>query len=405
MIAFTVAVAGTASAQPLPELELDATGTTVSGLSSGAYMAVQFHVTFSRNIAGAGVVAGGPYYCARGSVLTALNQCMQTLPGGPDDAALLQVARSLAEDEKIDALAGLAEDRLYLFSGTSDNTVTPPVMDAARDFYRGAGVAAQNMRYVTDVPAGHAFLAEGAPNSCGVTQPDFINDCGIDQAGDILSWLYGDLNAPRAPDPTHLRVFEQDEFLANSEAHGMDQLGYVYVPETCAAGESCKLHVVFHGCQQTLDQIGDLYVRTTGYNRWAETNDIVVLYPQAHIVSASSTDPLGGNPNGCWDWWGYDDPDYALRSGRQMAAVAGMADKLGAPLIGNPDPDPDPDPDEYCVRHATSNWRHFVEGRAEFCGLFTLCAIGSDEIIGGFFGASILFESPQGEFATTSCQS
>jgi poly(3-hydroxybutyrate) depolymerase len=48
-----------ANAQSLPELTFDAGATTVSGLSSGAYMAVQAHAAFSSGIAGAGVVAGG----------------------------------------------------------------------------------------------------------------------------------------------------------------------------------------------------------------------------------------------------------------------------------------------------------------------------------------------------------
>lgn len=39
---------------------------SVSGLSSGAYFAVQFHVSFSKMIMGAGVVAGGnlPWLCS-----------------------------------------------------------------------------------------------------------------------------------------------------------------------------------------------------------------------------------------------------------------------------------------------------------------------------------------------------
>ena len=40
---------------------------------------------------------------------------------------------------------------------------------------------------------------EGAPVPCGQTRPDFISDCDVDQAGDILSWLYGDLSAPMPP--------------------------------------------------------------------------------------------------------------------------------------------------------------------------------------------------------------
>ena len=35
--------------------------TSVSGLSSGGYMAVQFHVAFSGTIRGAGITAGGIY--------------------------------------------------------------------------------------------------------------------------------------------------------------------------------------------------------------------------------------------------------------------------------------------------------------------------------------------------------
>ena len=41
---------------------------SVSGLSSGAFMAVQFEVAFSRTVTGAGVIAGGPYYCSQGNV-------------------------------------------------------------------------------------------------------------------------------------------------------------------------------------------------------------------------------------------------------------------------------------------------------------------------------------------------
>jgi hypothetical protein len=44
---------------------------TVSGLSSGAYMAVQHGVIYSSKVLGVGAVAGGPFWCAGGSVNTA----------------------------------------------------------------------------------------------------------------------------------------------------------------------------------------------------------------------------------------------------------------------------------------------------------------------------------------------
>ena len=56
--------ASTLAAEPLPGFNVDRTQTSVSGLSSGAFMAVQFHTAYSAEIMGAGVVAGGPYNCA-----------------------------------------------------------------------------------------------------------------------------------------------------------------------------------------------------------------------------------------------------------------------------------------------------------------------------------------------------
>jgi fibronectin type 3 domain-containing protein len=55
-----------------------------------------------------------------------------------------------------------------------------------------------------------------------------------------------------------------------------------------------------------------------------------VLYPQA--------DASGSNPNGCWDWWGYDDPNYAVKTGRQMAAIKGMIDRIASDQTGLPAP-------------------------------------------------------------------
>jgi poly(3-hydroxybutyrate) depolymerase len=49
----------------LPAFNVDVAETSVSGVSSGAYMAVQFAVAHSRIVKGVGSVAGGPYGCAQ----------------------------------------------------------------------------------------------------------------------------------------------------------------------------------------------------------------------------------------------------------------------------------------------------------------------------------------------------
>jgi hypothetical protein len=34
------------------------------------------------------------------------------------------------------------------------------------------------------------------------------------------------------------------------------------------------------------------------------------------------------NGLGCWDWWGYDDPNYAKKSGRQLLMTKRMVDRV-----------------------------------------------------------------------------
>jgi len=52
------------AAEELPRLGVTLTATSVSGLSSGAYMAGQIEVAHSKDIVGARIVAGGPFACA-----------------------------------------------------------------------------------------------------------------------------------------------------------------------------------------------------------------------------------------------------------------------------------------------------------------------------------------------------
>ena len=54
---------------------------TVSGVSSGGYMAAQFAVAFSKDVKGVGVVAGGPYGCSQGNVFLATTTCSCAIPG------------------------------------------------------------------------------------------------------------------------------------------------------------------------------------------------------------------------------------------------------------------------------------------------------------------------------------
>jgi hypothetical protein len=103
----------------------------------------------------------------------------------------------------------------------------------------------------------------------------------------------------------------------------MDSIGFVYVPRNCENGALCKLHIALHGCLQGRYKIGTVFAENTGFNQVADANDIIILYPQA-------TSSLMSNPNGCWDWWGYINSNYANKNGPQMAAIKNMIDRLAS---------------------------------------------------------------------------
>lgn len=317
------AAAAWAEADPLPAYDADPGTVTVSGVSSGGYMAVQFHVAHSGVVKGAGVIAAGPYWCARGSALAASTSCMA--PGWwtplPQVELLKAEADRLARSRQIDPTANLATARVWLFSGSKDTTVAPAVVDALRRFYALYGTAIVG---VTDKPAGHAMVTEHAGNACGTSAAPFINDCDFDAAGELLKHLLGPLAAPAAGEGGRLIQFDQNAFAGGAaDAISLADLGYAYVPPACESAR-CRVHVAFHGCQQSARQIGERFVREAGYNRWADGNRLILLYPQTMARAAT-------NPFGCWDWWGYTGAQYHTKSGPQLRAVKAMLDRLASP--------------------------------------------------------------------------
>lgn len=296
---------------------------TVSGLSAGGYMAVQMHVAHSRRVRGAAAIAAGPYYCAQGSLWTAMRNCMR--PGGwnplPDVNALKAHTERFAREGVIDPPSNLASAPAWFFSGTRDRTVGTRVVEALGTYY--ALFNAKSI-VVSDKPAGHGMVTVDTGNSCDATEAPFINDCDYDAAGELLRHLLGPLAAPAAKPLGQLVSFDQEPFGATYSI-SMAKRGYVYVPSVCHT-QACRVHVAFHGCRQNADAVGERFVREAGYNRWAETNRLIVLYPQtiARLWWVY-------NPRGCWDWWGYTGQEYATKEGAQIRAVLGMVERLGAP--------------------------------------------------------------------------
>jgi len=330
------------AADSLPRLGAEINATSVSGLSSGAYMAGQVELAHSSQIVGAGIVAGGPFACAETessklipfwpaavaqNAEQALNKCMQTSWGVPDPQALAKRANELAAQGKIDPLKDVASDNVYLFSGNEDQTVTRPVVEAARAFYKEIGVSDSNLTLV-EKEGGHAFITEQGGAACGLSATPYVSNCDYDQAKAILAWIYGPLAEPSASPKGRFILFDQQAFA--SPTAGLADQGVVYVPEDCAKELGCRIHIALHGCEQSREKVGDTFIKGAGFAEIADTNRLIVLFPQ---VKASIV-----NPQGCWDWWGYTDLDYLSKDAPQIAAIWAMVQELAkTPEVHQPE--------------------------------------------------------------------
>ncbi|HET7794320.1 MAG TPA: PHB depolymerase family esterase [Rhizobacter sp.] len=315
----------------LPALNVDTSQITVSGLSSGGFMANQLGYAYSATFKGVGVFAGGPYMCAGHSNYTA---CMYNATISASMLNTMQADLNNWSGTAIDNKANVANQKVYMFVGNSDSTVGPNPMNAVQTQYTNNGVTAANLEYVKRASTAHVFPTDfdsTGNNSCSTAASPYISNCGYDGAKAVLTKFYGTLNARNnAPAAANYIEFNQAAFTTNP---GVAATGWVYVPASCASGTQCRLHVALHGCQQGYATIGDKLVKNTGYTRWADTNNIIVLFPQAKVDNTSRATSASGslaNPNGCWDWIGWYGSNFAQKAGTQAAALKAMVDQLAS---------------------------------------------------------------------------
>lgn len=339
----TLAGCSDTAAPPLPAFGARLDQTSTSGISSGAYMAGQFELAQSKIVIGTAIIAGGPYGCAEsafsglmpgpGAAMLNLNKavtgCMldgMRMMGVPDAEWLAEKAQKRAARGEIDPIASVATDRVYLYTGRNDRTVVSRIVERTADFYRALGVPEANIELIDNGPAGHAFVTETEGLACGTNGAPYVTDCDYDQAGELLGHIYGQLASPSTAPAGRFVDFDQSPFVDGSSA-GLADTGVVYVPQVCEAASGCRIHVAFHGCAQNRAAVGDAFTTKTGFARWADTNRLIVLFPQTRTSAM--------NPQGCWDWWGYTGRDFLTRDAPQIRAVRKMLDTLaGPPLAG-----------------------------------------------------------------------
>ena len=223
---------------------------SISGISSGGFMAVQFGTAWSSVIQGVGIVAGGPYWCDLANSEDTLNAyirpldralgaCMKGPLSDLDNNDFVAKADENAASGAIDAPDNLGRQRIYLFHGTNDAVVDKASTDATAAFYRHylGDAGRSHLFYQTALGAGHSLVVqqEGQADlsACNANGSPFIAQCGYDQAGIILQHIYGRLHQPnRGELKGTVQRFDQAAYTGADipDALSMGDAGYVFIP-------------------------------------------------------------------------------------------------------------------------------------------------------------------------------
>ncbi|WP_410825763.1 depolymerase [Methylobacterium sp. sgz302003] len=366
---------------------------SISGVSSGAAMAVQYAVAHSASVTAVGSIAGPSWGCAEGSLARAVETCLcgGEPQGAQVEAARIEAARPLAEAKLIDPLTAGRPQRLaraYVFHSPADRTVRSPAGRVSARFLEnltGRAVAFDDGDPADGSDAaGHGIITPGpGRDACRLEErgddatATFVRSCGReDNVGHMFHALFGEEAAydpeRRAPDipEADLWRFDQGRLVAQVTAErpaiandaalvpfwpataystarrrnlDMAATGYLYVPPACRpAGRGCRVHIALHGCRQDPRH----FALAAGYNNWAEPYRVIIVYPAiapgTPLAGSACGSPIPDflayepNPNGCWDWWGYLDSSY--RTGRyltrdapQIRVIAGIVAAVTAP--------------------------------------------------------------------------
>jgi hypothetical protein len=365
----------------------NANDVSISGISSGAAMAVQYAVAHSASVVGVGSIAGPGWGCAGGSVSHAINDCMC---GRHPVQAQTDLAHSFADNnppaiDPLNAGKPKALQRAYVFQSVADRVVVAQSGKASIDFltaFIGTVPVVDRGNSGDDSDhAGHGIISPDGTDACRAdgNEATYVRHCGAeDNAGKLFHALYG---ANSAYDPSkrvsaipesEVWTFDQQRIIdavkdkageiapdsffwifpvKSSRRENLDlaQTGYLYVPPSCRqSGSNCRVHIALHGCKQDAKN----FATTAGYNNWAEYYKVIVVYPaiEQHTSQAAEVCQVGPiprsvddiliepNDNSCWDWWGYLDigwPEgsrYLTKGAPQMQVIERIIAEVTKPI-------------------------------------------------------------------------
>lgn len=334
--------------------DLNIADLSISGLSSGADFVSQMLVAYADKFVGGGIFAGQPYRCAvtyfSGETTESPNDQVPYCDGCPpnktvtydhckNNPSIVDVSVLKSKYEQLAAGGGVGDVnaisklRVYMYRGTKDRTYKSGVVEKTRDFFAQL-IPVTQLELKNDVAGGHAYPVEDywayACGNSGIADStvgdDFpVQNCGYDGPGAALKHIHGSLQE-RAGDTDwgQLLWFDQSPFYTSDpESVGFDKRGLIYIPKSCGSGQKCNMHVNLHGCDFGDNLIFEGLVKGMSFNRWAEKNNMVVLYPKLRAHGTSKQHKAA-----CWHVYGQDGTGYTEKTAPQMAALMNMIQEI-----------------------------------------------------------------------------
>jgi len=209
--------------------------------------------------------------------------------------------------------------KYLFFSGKLDSVINQGVSEKLKSYYTYF-VDKKNIITQFNISCEHAFITKDYGSQCKVLGSPYINNCNFDLAGTMLQHFYADLISPvNNYSINNIFSIDQTQFVPfpyTAVGSSLSNTAYLYIPSMCQKKKNCQVHIALHGCKQTVNDIGNVFYTKSGYNEWAEANNIIIIYPQ--VISSVL------NPEGCWDWFGYTGMNYATKYAPQMATIFNM---------------------------------------------------------------------------------
>jgi hypothetical protein len=278
---------------------------TVSGISSGGFMASQMATIYSSQISGVATVAGGVFFCAensfqknlvangnsgffsygvdsnmmyrsmglnpRGSsndqflvplpsnpIYQSVGVCMER-PEGAHQAETLEDGKPRPMDLRflkvfegqnlIQPTSNIAKQRVFIYQGKADTVVHPGMANKLIEFYMRLGVPRQAMKIVAGEGEHNFPTVRSDGIDCKDTRFPYIASCSYDLAGDILQHTLG-----RPLRRGKFNIQNLRHILQLKAPPSLAKYGYIYASPFCLAHPSeCDLHVALHGCEMSDD--------------------------------------------------------------------------------------------------------------------------------------------------------